>query len=202
MPVKELLLFPLWANRRVCDFPCPSAVSSCFDLWRIFPLRSCSEIVEATTWFHTVKSESEDWAFVIDQWSYIMSLAFMENEIQSVNSEGPRGSTYTYPYFNSLLFFFHRLGFLSLSVFFFPSVVSFCRPLRGGRTWWWSTPRLSCASTLPTWMQPLKFNPLTAGTVFPSSNYWMTTWGWTVSGALMNLCQQSVQRAKWLTMRD
>lgn len=57
MPVKKLLLFPLWANRKACYSTCSSAVFSCLELWRIHPPRSCCEVVEATTWFHMVERE-------------------------------------------------------------------------------------------------------------------------------------------------
>lgn len=37
MPVKELLQFPLWANRRACDFPCPSTLFSAVSCEESFP---------------------------------------------------------------------------------------------------------------------------------------------------------------------
>lgn len=64
----------------------------------------------------------------------------------------------------------------------FLSLLSFLsRPLHGGRTWWWNTRRPSYVSTQPTWTQLLRFSHLTAGTVFPCSSCWTTSWEQTVS---------------------
>lgn len=86
---------------------------------------------------------------------------------------------------NLLSFIFNFLTFLHsiLSPFslWSSSPLSIWRPLRGGRTWWWSMLRHSFVFTQLTWTQPWKCSHPTAGTVSHSSSFSTTSWGWTVS---------------------
>lgn len=151
------------------------------------------EITQWSRWSNNLISYGEKWEreprlFEIAQWSYGTSPTNMVNEIKTINCKFlktcPLGSTYIYSLFvqfasflsfSNPWFSFTPCTLPSFASLYFP--LSLWRPLHGGQTWWWNMPRPSCVSTLPTWMQLLKFSPLTAGTVSPSSSCSTTSWG-------------------------
>lgn len=184
----------------------------CFSLWRLLPQRSHSEV--KTTWFHTMESERDSWE-PLSRSVKLRPSAFTANQIQTVICESLKTwsalssclslSNWSPMFRSQPLDFPLRPAlclFLSSPLLFFP--LSLWRPLPGGPTWWWNTPRPSCVFTQLTWTQLLRFNRPTAGTVSPSFSCSMTSWGWTVSAELLKRkhIQQSMSGLKCLNVPD
>lgn len=58
------------------------------------------------------------------------------------------------------------------------------RCFRGGRNWWWSTPKTSCPFTPSTWTPLWRSSPPRAGTASRFSSCSMTSSVWTVSSCI------------------
>lgn len=183
MPVKELLLLPLWANRKACDFPCLSTVVSASSCEESFPRD------HAMKWGKNLISCGEKWDRAKVLWNRSVELHYiflMVNESQTVNCE----------FLKIFCFVLSTSRFSSTPLPSTPFLLFIWRPSRGGQTWWWNMPRPSCVSTQLTWTQLLKSNHLIVGTVFLSSSCSTTSWGWTVSEELVNYIQLSALTVK------